>query len=142
MFKNLKIMFVVCHRPTKLGISKKTTLTTDTQVKRHINLAFWPLSPWGLCAHRTHSQPVWPVCICISAAPPDTPLNLHLDKGKSCRLFLAPTRGGEDSYNITLEKQKNTINMTLPISTHSHCYNKLSLCDLKWLTINFMRKSY
>lgn len=59
---------------------------------------FWPSFPLALCVRTTRSPPVWPACICISAALPDTPSDLRLDRSKSCRQFLAPTGGREDKY--------------------------------------------
>lgn len=93
--------------------SNKNTVTAltydnhvDPEAKRHINLVFWPSFPLKLCVRRTHSPPVWPVCICISAALPDTPSDLRLDRGKSCRQLLAPTSRREDIIIMTLTLQK------------------------------------
>lgn len=79
----------------------------DTQAKTRINLVFWPSFPLALCARRSRSPPVWPVCICISAALPDSPTGLHLDRGKSCRRFLSPVSERDDVYSMTFKKQHN-----------------------------------
>lgn len=82
-----------------------TNSYVDTGAKRRINLVFWPSFPLGLCVRRSRSPPVWPVCICISAALPDTPSDLHLDRGKSCRRSLVPASGREHRCNMTFKKQ-------------------------------------
>lgn len=75
------------------------------------NLAFWPSFPSGLCGRRSRSRPAWPVCVCISAAPPDTPSDPRSDRGKPCRQFLSPAGGTKERLfkKESRQKHKNTV---------------------------------
>lgn len=91
------------------------------------DLVFWPWFPSRLCGRTTRIPPVWPVCICTSAAPPDTPSDLHSGTGKSCRRFLSPTReksGKTRQYGSEITTTKTTATL----STH-RCRSLLIIPD-------------
>lgn len=77
-------------------LNNENVPTVRKPPERCSNLGFWPSFPLGLCVRRTRSPPAWPVCICISAALPNTPSALRWDRDKSCRRFLAPTQVEEE----------------------------------------------